>query len=318
VLGQLNVPTSKDVLVNLATGDDAGVFRLSEELALVQTVDFIPPIIDDPFVFGEIAAANSFSDIYAMGGSPLTALNLLCFPPDVSQQILLRILEGGQATADRAGAFVIGGHTIQDKEPKYGMAVTGSVYPNAYITNANAQFDDVLVLTKPLGTGIITTAAKEDTVSDDILDYAVSQMRELNDKACLAMKSIGVNACTDVTGFGLLGHLFNLAKASHVAAVIDADRVPIMPGVYDLARKNMIAGGTRRNINWMDKKTGWRSKFDETLNAILCDAQTSGGLLVSVAEPKSQDLLNQLVQLGVSGTIIGRIGPIDEYHLEIT
>ena len=269
-------------------------------------------------MFGEIAAANSFSDIYAMGGAPLTALNLICFPPDVSQRILLRILEGGQATADRAGAFVIGGHTIQDKEPKYGMAVTGSVYPNAYITNANAQPGDVLVLTKPLGTGIITTAAKEDIVSNDVLDYAVSQMRELNDKACLAMKSIGVNACTDVTGFGLLGHLFNLAKASHVTAVIDSDRVPIMPGVYDLAQKNMIAGGTKRNISWMDKKTVWRFECDETLNAILCDAQTSGGLLISVAEPKAQDLLNKMVKLGVIGAIIGRIAPINKYHVEIT
>jgi|TARA_B100001750_G_scaffold231637_1_gene229988 selenide,water dikinase len=305
-------------LVNLATGDDAGVFRLSEELALVQTVDFIPPIIDDPFVFGEIAAANSFSDIYAMGGSPLTALNLTCFPSDVSQQILLRILEGGQATADRAGAFVIGGHTIQDKEPKYGMAVTGSVYPDAYITNATAQPGDVLVLTKPLGTGIITTAAKEDAVSEDVLNYAVSQMRELNDKAALSMKSIGVNACTDVTGFGLLGHLFNLAKASNVTAVLDAHKVPMMPGVYDLARKDMIAGGTKRNRSWMDKKTLWQSKCDETLNTILCDAQTSGGLLISVAEQKVQDLLNKMIQLGVIGTVIGNIVPMNKYHLEIT
>ena len=304
-------------MVNLATGDDAGVFRLSEELALVQTVDFIPPIIDDPFVFGEIAAANSFSDIYAMGGSPLTALNLTCFPSDVSQQILLRILEGGQATADRAGAFVIGGHTIQDKEPKYGMAVTGSVYPDAYITNATAQPGDVLVLTKPLGTGIITTAAKEDVVSENVLNYAVSQMRELNDKAALSMKLIGVNACTDITGFGLLGHLFNLAKASHVTAVLDAHKVPMMPGVYDLVRKDMIAGGTKRNRSWMDKKTLWRSKCDEILNTILCDAQTSGGLLISVAEQKVQDLLNKMIQLGVSGTIIGNIVPLNKYHLEI-
>ena len=317
MLSQLDVATSQDVLVSLRTGDDAGVFRLSDELALVQTVDFIPPIIDDPFVFGEIAAANSLSDIYAMGASPLTALNLMCFPAEVSQEILLRILEGGQAIADQAGAFVIGGHTIQDKEPKYGMAVTGTVHPNAYVTNANAQSGDVLVLTKPLGTGIITTAAMEDAVSEDVIKYATSIMRTLNDKAALAMTSIGANACTDITGFGLLGHLYNLAKASHVTAIVDSLSVPVMPGVHDLTHKDMIPSGTKRNRKWMDSRALWRSNRDEILNTILCDAQTSGGLLISVAEQTLQGMLNKMAELGFVGEVIGQIVEQSEYYLEI-
>lgn len=282
------------LLVGLNTGDDAAVYKLDEKSGLVFTLDFFPPVVDDPFHYGAIAAANSLSDIYAMGGTPLMALNIVGFPADLPKSILGDILRGGHSKALEAGCIVAGGHTINDKEPKYGMAVIGTVKPGNHISNAGSRPGDRLILTKPLGTGIITTAAKNDAVSQQVLEKTIGIMSTLNDTASRLMVSIGVNAATDVTGFGLIGHLKNMMIQSKVSARIRASNMPIIDGVRELINGGFVPGGTHRNLEDSAHNVEWSSKLSVGEKLLLSDSQTSGGLLISVPEQNSRALLEEL------------------------
>ena len=290
------------------TADDAAVYQINDDLALVLTVDFFPPIVDDPWQFGAIAAANSFSDVYAMGGTPLLALNLTCFPSELPMDILAEILKGGDAKAREAGVMVVGGHTITDDEPKYGMAVTGLIQPGKQVTNAAAKVGDQLVLTKPLGTGIITTAGKNGVADPAVLAGAIEAMSTLNKAPAEAMMEVGVNACTDVTGFGLLGHLQSMMEASGVEARVHLSRVPLLEGTRELAQQGIAPGGTQRNLESVNRAARWDSSLSHEDRIILCDAQTSGGLLISVPRDKTQQLLDTLAGKGIrDAAIVGEV-----------
>ena len=317
------MPAQKDphLLVGLDTSDDAGVFLLDEDTALVQTVDFFTPIVDDPYTFGAIAAANALSDIYAMGAKPLTALNILAFPQEtLSSQILLDILRGGWEKVREAGAVILGGHSISDNEPKYGLAVTGTVHPAAIWTNAGAQPGDLLILTKPLGIGIITSALRKKkdregrlqtatVVTPTVEEKAVAAMIELNANAAQAGRAVGLHACTDVTGFGLLGHAWEMARASRVKIELALSDIPVLEGAGDLAKAGYIAGGNWANLEFMADKADYFAGMDDISKHILADPITSGGLLMAVAPQKAQLLLEELHRLGVTAArIIGRVG----------
>ena len=297
-----------DLLVGVEAGDDAAVYRLNDDTALVFTVDLFPPITDDPFEFGAIAAANSLSDVYAMGGKPLMALNIVGFPAELAKDLLADVLKGGYAKAAEAGCLVVGGHTIDDAEPKYGLAVIGVVKPGQQVTNAGAQPGDSLVLTKPLGTGIITTGAKQGKASAEVLKGAVATMSALNSTASETMNKVGVNACTDITGFGLMGHLKSMVQGSGVGAQIRSSLVPLLPGTRDLLDQDTVPGGTRRNLRGVADSAQWQPQVTEQVKLLLCDAQTSGGLLISVPASKVEELVSRLRAAGVAGTtVIGEI-----------
>ena len=307
MLRQIPPVRDPNLLVGVDTADDAAVYRLNDETALVQTVDFFPPVVDDAFSFGAIAAANAFSDVYAMGGRPLLALNIVGFPVDLPKEILGRVLQGGAAKAEEAGVLVIGGHTVDDAEPKYGMAVTGTIEPGKQITNAGARPGDALVLTKPIGTGIITTAGKREQVSADVLDNAVAVMSTLNKAASEAMVEVGVHACVDVTGFGLIGHLLGMLKASNVSAEVSFSDVPLLDGAERLAADGVVPGGTQRNRKAAEASVEWASELREHEKLLLCDAQTSGGLLMAIPEDRKDALLAGLQSRGVSAAVVGRV-----------
>ncbi len=297
-------PADPNVLVGHATSDDAGVYRLAGDLALVQTVDFFTPVVDDPYDFGRIAAANALSDVYAMGGTPLTALNIAAFPVEqLGTEILARIIEGGAAIAAEAGVAILGGHTVKDDEPKFGLAVTGTVHPDRIVTNAGARPGDVLVLTKPLGTGILTTARKRDLIDDDALAPAIAQMVRLNDRAARAMTTHGAHAATDITGFGLVGHAAEIARASRVALRIDAHAVPLLDGVLALIARDAVPGGTRDNLAEHAAFTTYGDTVDEAHRIALSDAQTSGGLLIALPPEDVDGLLHDLADLGTAAVI---------------
>lgn len=290
------------------TGDDAAVYRIDDNTALIFTVDFFPPIADDPRQFGSIAAANALSDVYAMGGKPLMALNVVGFPADMPTDILAQVLKGGQEKAAEAGCLVVGGHTIDDPEPKYGMAVIGTVEPGRQVSNSGAQPGDALVLTKPLGTGIITTAGKQGRVSEDVLQTALDTMAVLNKNAAEAMNAVGANACTDVTGFGLMGHLRSMVRASGVGATVEFSKVPLLPGAWELLEEGIAPGGTHRNMNSVADSIRWHPELTAQQQIMLCDAQTSGGLLISVPQDRVAELLAQLQRRGVlSSAVVGSI-----------
>ena len=307
MLRQLPTPDDPNLLVGHGTGDDAAVYRMRDDLALIQTVDFFPPIVDDPFAFGEIAAANALSDVYAMGGEPLIAMNIVGFPVDLPKEILGEILSGGASKAAEAGVPIVGGHTVDDSEPKYGLAVTGTVEPGRQVTNAGARAGDVLVLTKPIGTGIITTAAKAQRVRPEVLEDAVETMRLLNLSASRAMVAAGVNACTDVTGFGLLGHLRAMLEASGVGARVKAEAVPQIDGAWELVQEGVSPGGTGRNLESVDPVTEWGPGVDDAMKLLLSDAQTSGGLLISVAPQGLDGLLERLDAEGLRAATVGEV-----------
>jgi selenide,water dikinase len=305
--------------VGIATGDDAAVYKMSEDLAIISTVDFFPPIVDDPFKFGEIAATNALSDVYAMGGKPVIALNIVGFPVDLPHEILGRILSGGASKAEEAGVLIVGGHTVDDAEPKYGMSVTGVVHPGEQVTNAGAKPGDILVLTKPIGTGIITTAGKQERVSAETLNRAVSIMSELNRKPAEAMMHVGVNACVDVTGFGLLGHLRLIAQGSGVSARVNVSDVPVIEGVQELLEMGIAPGGTHRNLESLDGVVDWHEDITDQTQILLADAQTSGGLLIAVAPEKKDALLEALEDVGVqTRAVIGEILARDPKGAAIT
>jgi selenide,water dikinase len=292
LLAELPRPDDPNVLVGSDTADDAAVYRLSDSLALVSTADFFTPIVDDPYDFGRIAAANALSDVYAMGGTPLTALNLVAFPlAELGGEVLREILRGGSDVAAAAGVAVVGGHSIDDPEPKYGMAVTGTVHPDALVRNSTARVGDALWLTKPVGGGLATTALKRGLASEQLIRETVSVMTTLNRDAAVAAVAAGASAMTDVTGFGLLGHLHELARASGVSVEIDAGAVPSIPGSLELLSLDEppVAGGTRRNREWVEEFVSFSDSVPEDLRWLLCDAMTSGGLLVSLPESALND-----------------------------
>jgi selenide, water dikinase len=307
VMERVSPATDDRVLVGYGGSDDAGVYLLRDDLALVSTVDFFTPIVDDPYDFGRIAATNALSDVYAMGGRPLTALNIVAFPEDLDLDILARILEGGSSVARSAGVAVIGGHTIKDAEPKYGMAVTGVVDPKRIVTNANAQPGDVLVLTKPLGTGILTTALKRGAISDRDLGEAIEWMITLNDSGAQAMLAADAHAATDITGFGLLGHGGGMARASGVRLVIDAKSVPFMDRVLQLIENGIVPGGTRHNAETHAEFTEFAASVPEAERIGLSDAQTSGGLLISVGTDALNKLTRELQEAGILAAVIGEV-----------
>jgi selenide,water dikinase len=310
-LGKLPTPTITDpnVLVGTETGDDAAIYRIDDRVALVLTNDFFAPIVDDPFDYGQIAAANALSDIYAVGGTPIAALNIAAFPRDLGTDVIAKILEGGQAKAEEAGILIIGGHTVDDNEPKYGLAAVGIVTPGEQITNANAQPGDVLILTKAIGSGFITTAGKFGTAPADSIVTAVNSMATLNKGAAAAMQEVGVNAATDVTGFGLLGHLVQMMKASATSATVNWSAIPFLPGAIDLAHAGSTSGGTRRNMEALEGKVLYGEGISEFEFMVLADAQTSGGMLISVPEERSAALIKSLIaNQTLYSEIIGRIG----------
>ena len=293
-----------DLLVGNDTGDDAAVYRLDNNTAIIVTVDFFTPITDDPYEFGVIAAANSLSDVYAMGGKPLVALNIVGFPAELAVDMLGDVLKGGYDKAAEAGCLIVGGHTVDDAEPKYGLSVVGLIEPGKEVSNANAQPGDVLVLTKPIGTGIITTGCKQGITPDDILKNAVDVMATLNKGAAEAMMRVGINSCTDITGFGLMGHLRGMTRGSKVGAIINASDVPVLPGVWDLLEKNVVPGGTFRNMNGVEDSVDWDESLTDQQRLLMCDAQTSGGLLISVTKDKVEKLLSELEISGVETRVI--------------
>ncbi|MEI8000121.1 MAG: selenide, water dikinase SelD [Actinomycetes bacterium] len=317
VLGMVqSVPvTDPDLLVGFDTSDDAAVYRLRDDLAVVVTTDFFTPIVDDPYDWGRIAATNALSDVYAMGATPLLALNLVAWPREgLPFELLARVLEGGQDVVRGAGALVAGGHSIDDAEPKFGLAVVGTVHPDRVLTNAGAQVGDALVLTKPIGLGVISTALKRGVATDDLVATAVDVMTTLNAAARDAAVDLGdaVHAATDITGFGLLGHLRELCAGSGLAAELDASAVPVIPGVRDLLAAGMVAGGTQRNHAFVADTVDFGAlPLDEQY--LLADAQTSGGLLLAVAAEHAEALVSDLVRRRtLAAAVVGRTvaGPV--------
>ncbi len=304
VLHSLPKVNNPDVIVGVETSDDAGVFRLRNDLAIVNTVDFFTPIVDDPYTFGQIAAVNALSDVYAMGGEPKTALNIVCFPKGkMDLKVLGEILKGGGEKAREAGVAVVGGHSIIDDEIKYGMAVTGVIHPDKIFRNVGVQEGDALILTKPLGTGIITTALKKGKASKESVDEAVTSMTTLNAAASTVMRKYPVHACSDVTGFGILGHALGMASGSGVNLVIESAKLPLLRGAPRLAEKGYITGGCKRNREYLENKITIEKSLREGLVEVALDPQTSGGLLIAVAKRHAAKLIDDLHAAGVKDAV---------------
>jgi selenide, water dikinase len=307
---QLPQPSDPHLLVGTETYDDAGVYQLTEDLAIVQTIDFFPPVVDDPYVYGQIAAANSLSDIYAMGATPKTALNLVGYPDDkLSMDWLAAIMQGGAERCQAAGAVILGGHTVRDAEIKFGYAVTGLVHPQKILTNAGARPGDRLVLTKALGTGFVTTAHKREECPQDVYQAAVASMIQLNDAGMQAMVAAGAHAATDITGFGLAGHGFGMAEGSKVTLVIEMSRLPLLPGADRLARnRSFHTRASATNAAHVARGLRTEGKIDSLRLEFFYDAQTSGGLLISVPAEKAEALVADLHARGATvACIIGEV-----------
>jgi len=306
VLGQLPRTADPRLLVGIDTSDDAGVYKLSDTIALIQTVDFFTPIVDDPYLFGQIAAANSLSDVYAMGGKPLTAMNIVAFPVcKLDPGVLLTILQGGQDKVIEAGAVIVGGHSIHDDEPKYGLSVTGIAHPDKILTNAGAKPGDVLLITKAIGTGVLTMAARADMFPEGVA-AAIRSMVKLNKAAAQVMDRFTIHACTDITGFGLLGHLREMAIASNVSMDIDTKTLPLLPEAKEAAEMGLVPASAYNNRGYLTSVT-FASTVPEYIRDLCYDPQTSGGLLMSVPEDIAAQLLSDLKQAGIEeSAIIGR------------
>jgi selenide,water dikinase len=320
VLGLVRAAPATDpqLLVGFDTADDAAVYRLRDDLAVVVTTDFFTPIVDDPYDWGRIAATNALSDVYAMGGAPILALNLVAWPREgLDFALLARVLDGGAAAVAEAGCLIAGGHSIDDAEPKYGLAVVGTVHPDAVLTNAGSRPEDALVLTKPIGLGVIATALKRDVASARNVADAIEVMTALNASARDAALAVGVNAATDITGFGLLGHLLEMVTASGVGAEINAGAVPIIDGARDLLAAGMVAGGTQRNHAFVSDSVDWGElALDDQL--LLADAQTSGGLLLSVAPERADALVAELHDRNtLAAAVVGRTSAADAGRIRV-
>lgn len=316
VLAQLPKNTNTDnLLVGLETSDDAAVYKLNDSSALIQTLDFFTPMVDDPYTFGQIAASNSLSDVYAMGGSPIVAMNIVCFPACHDMNVLAEILKGGFDKVKESGALLVGGHTVDDKEPKYGLSVSGTVHPDNVLSNATAKIGDKLILTKPIGVGILNTAMKEGLVEDKISKYVVDVMVHLNKYAAMSFNNIKVNSATDVTGFGLLGHALEMAKASNVSIEINSDEVPIIEGAIEMASMGIIPAGMYRNKEYIGKDVDIKNIKTE-IEDILYDPQTSGGLLVSVSSDLAEELIKDMKKNGsIEAKIIGTVKEKQEKYI---
>lgn len=315
VLCQLPKTYDKNLIVGLDTSDDAAVYKVNDELALIQTLDFFTPIVDDPYTFGQIAAANSLSDVYAMGGDPKLAMNIVCFPNCLSPDVLVQILKGGHDKVSEAGALLIGGHTVQDDEPKYGLSVAGFVNPNKVSTNNNAKPGDLLVLTKPIGVGIINTAIKGELVDKESYEEAIKTMSTLNKYAKEAFDNIEVNSVTDITGFGLLGHSMEMAEGSSVTIVIDHKSVPIINKALEYAQMGLVPAGAYSNREYCGDKVKFINDVPEEMKDVLYDPQTSGGLLISVPENNVEVLLNKLRDTPTKFAVVGKVVEKEEHYI---
>lgn len=293
----------------MSTSDDAAVYKISDDAAIVQTIDYITPVIDDPYIFGQVAAANSISDIYAMGAKPILALNVVSFPKKkLPLDILVEILKGGSQKAAEAGIGIVGGHSVDDDEPKYGLAVTGIINPKKIVSNSKAQVGDALILTKPIGTGIITTSIKNAEAPEEVTLEAMRIMITLNKIAAEVMSKFQVHACTDVTGFGLLGHLYNMIRNSKVEAKVQFSKVPYINGVWGLLEKDNAPGGTHSNLKYLNNYIIWDRSLTLNQKLLLCDAQTSGGLIIAIPKAESQKLMRSMSESGVETVaLIGEI-----------
>ena len=305
--------------IGFESSEDCAVFPLDEDHYLIQSVDFFTPIVDDPYTFGQIAAANSLSDIYAMGGMPLHALNIAEFPSDdLPLEILTKIMQGGLEITKQANIPILGGHTIKDPVPKYGLVVTGRLEKKNRTLNSTAKAGDVLILTKPLGSGIIATAIKKDKAPRSIMEEAVNVMTNLNSGGAKAMNAVGVNACTDITGYGLLGHLLEMCEGSKISTTIECNEIPLIQGVFELAQKGFIPGGTKRNLDHVIPNVNFSKNISEEQKYLLADAQTSGGLLISVPKDKAEDLQNLLMENQcLSSSVIGQVYNSAEFPIYV-
>ncbi len=290
---------------------------MREDLAIVQTVDFFPPMVDDPYTFGQIAATNSLSDIYAMGATPTTAMNLICFPTCLPVSVMGEILAGGYSKVQEAGAIIAGGHTIEDEEPKYGLCATGFIHPKDVLTNAGCQVGDALVLTKALGTGILSTASKADLLSEEEYRRMVELMTTLNRNARDCMIRVGAHACTDITGFGLLGHAYEMAAGSGMTVVLDSRRVPIVPKALELAREGIIPSGAYNNMGYIQDQIQIANTVPLEVSDVLADPQTAGGLLIALPEHKAPELLSQLEAFTGDARMVGYVKPFSGKSLEV-
>lgn len=320
LLSSIPLLKDKNIMVDIDTADDAGVYRLNDDTALIVTTDFFPPVCSDAFEFGEIAATNSLSDIYAMGGKPLLSLNLNMFPSQtISLDVLKDIIAGGQSKINEAGAFTMGGHTIEDATPKYGLAVVGIVHPDKLITNSNAKDGDLLILTKPLGIGVMIAAKRLEMAQEDPYRTAIEQMKLLNKYGAELMIKHGVKCATDVTGFGLLGHALGLAKASNVTLEIDANKLPIINTALELLDEGCIPGTIFKNLEFVKEDTLFDDNLSLPHKLITCDAQTSGGLLIAISPENVDSFMKEILNSGFHNyaSIIGRVIPKVNYFLSI-
>lgn len=303
VLSKLPKQNSENVIVGFENADDAGVFRLNDQTALVQTLDFFTPVADEPQIYGKIAAINSLNDVYAMGGTPLTALSIVCYPQKGDWEILGEILAGGQSALNDENVVVLGGHSIDDQEIKFGYSITGIVSPEKVTTNAGARNGDVLILTKPIGTGVISTGIKFEKASEKAKDAALKAMTTSARNASKVMQKLGANACTDITGFGLLGHSFEMAKASNVTFRINSEDVELLPEVMDLIELKMLTRGDKNNRVYVGDTVSFSEKISKQMQSALFDPQTAGGLLISVEEKKVQSFLDEIENAKIIGTV---------------
>ena len=303
VLSKLPRQPSDNVIVGFDTADDAGVFRLTNEMALVQTVDFFTPVADDPFVYGQVSAVNSLNDVYAMGGKPISALSIVCYPQKGDFEILGQILAGGQAAMNSEGVIVLGGHSVDDQEMKFGYAVTGIVHPEGVITNGGARPGDILILTKPIGTGAINTAIKKGIASKETEAAAIYAMTTSAAAASKEMVRLGASACTDITGFGLLGHAYEMAKASGVTLKIDSSQVPLLPDVIELISQGMLTRGDKNNRTYVGNTVAISDNVSKEMQSALYDPQTAGGLLIALPKESVTDFLSVIADAHVIGSV---------------
>lgn len=304
-------------MVGFDASDDAAVYRINDDTAMIQTADFFPPVVDDPRSFGRIAAANALSDVYAMGGTPRLAINLLCFPTCLNLEIVREILAGGADKVVEAGAVIAGGHSIEDTEPKYGLCVTGFARPEEILTNSGAKPGDLLVLTKPVGTGVLSTAAKAELLTDGQMKEMIGLMSTLNKGAQEVMLPLKPSACTDITGFGLLGHVNELAEGSGVTVQLWADTVPFASGALELAQDGIIPAGAYRNRNYLEGKVKVEEAVALEVSDLLFDPQTAGGLLISIPEERGVELVRRLNDRGIPGAVIGQVQSRGEYTVHV-
>ena len=316
-LAEINVYKDSNVMVGFDKADDAGVYRLDDQAAVVQTVDFFTPIVDDPFIYGQIAAANSLSDIYAMGGTPRFALSIVCFPEDkVEEEVLHEILRGGTEKMNEAQVPVIGGHSVKDQEIKFGYCVTGLIDPDKVYSNSGAKPGDVLVLTKPVGTGIITTGIKFEKSPPNVIQNAIEWMRKLNAAVPDGMEKFNIHSVTDVTGYGLIGHAYEMAHASGTTLIFSAEKVPVIEGTEELAKRGMLPGGIESNRRYVGESILWNG-VSLLRQQIMLDPQTSGGLLISLPEEKAGQLAAELEEAGFLGELIGRVSDFQGTNIRV-